>query len=138
VGDLASGLARGAVTPGAFDLVVAQFVLEHLEDPGAEIALVAQALAPGGHAALIVPSAEAVEAQVFGGAYRSLRGDHLHYFSRRSLGILVERAGLGIAAAWTECNVHLLLGFLSAEELARDVYGAGLGPDLTLLARKPA
>ena len=138
VGDLGSALASGVVGPGAFDLVVAQFVLEHLEDPGAELDRMALALAPGGHAALIVPSAEAVEADVMGGAYRSLRGDHLHYFSRRSLGSLVERAGLETAALWTECNVHVLLGFLSAEELARDVYGAGLGPDITLVARKPA
>jgi hypothetical protein len=85
----------------------------------------------------VVPSADAAEAEVLGASYRSLRADHLHLFSRRSAELLLRAAGLAPAAAATACNLHLLLGVLSAEELARDVYRAGRGPDLTIVARKP-
>ena len=138
VGDLASAVRCGAVAEGAHDLVVAQFVLEHVVDPAAELGLAASALAPGGVLALVAPSSEALEIDVFGGSYRSLRADHLHLFSRRSLETLLAGARLETLDVSTGCSLHLLRGFLTPDELERHVYGAGLGPDITLLARKPA
>jgi SAM-dependent methyltransferase len=136
VGDLASALASGVVARGAYDLVVAQFVLEHVVDPAAELACVVLALAPGGHAALVVPSADAAEIEVFGPSYRSFRADHLHLFSRRSLDSFFRGAGLELVELATEDNLHLLLGGFSRDELERDVYGAGLGPDIVAVATK--
>jgi SAM-dependent methyltransferase len=134
-GDLASALACGAVQPGQHDLVLYQFVLEHVRDPCAELAMAGTALAPGGVIALVVPSAEAAEIEVFGAAYRSIRGDHLHLFTRRSIEAVLARVGLAVTAFTTECNIHLLLGFLTAEELEQDIYAAGRGPDMMVIAR---
>jgi 2-polyprenyl-3-methyl-5-hydroxy-6-metoxy-1,4-benzoquinol methylase len=126
---------EGAAIPGPFDLVLYQFVLEHLADPVAELARAARVVAPSGCLALFVPSMEAVEVEVFGASYRSLRADHLHLFSRRSITRCLGDAGLRVVALDSECNLHLLGGFLTDEEL-REVYASGRGPDLRVLAER--
>jgi SAM-dependent methyltransferase len=136
-GTLAEALSARIVRPGAFGLVLYQFVLEHLVDPVAELRRVAAALASGGALALVVPSADAIELDIFGASYRSLRHDHLHLFSRRSLTRVVRSAGLEPIAMATVCNLHLLSGFLAPADLAA-VYDAGRGPDLRVLAGKGA
>ncbi|WP_394821067.1 class I SAM-dependent methyltransferase [Pendulispora albinea] len=134
-GTLAQALDEEAIRPGAFDLVLHQFVLEHIPDPIAELSAVARALAPGGFAAAWIPSAEAVELEVFGAAYRSLRHDHLHLFSRRSIARAFRAAGLTLTISETDCSLHLLRGFLDDAEL-RALYASGRGPDLLALAHK--
>jgi SAM-dependent methyltransferase len=136
-GTLGEALASGAtVRPGAFGLVLYQFVLEHVGDPVAELGHAREATAPGGWVVLLVPSMEAVEIDVFGGSYRSFRADHLHLFSRASLRAVLDRAGLALHQAESHCNVHLLGGLLSARALDR-LYASGRGPDLFVLARRP-
>jgi SAM-dependent methyltransferase len=137
IGTLASAFGDDALGVHSFDLVIYQFVLEHLSDPASELALVYRALSVGGLVALAIPSAEATEVDVFGASYRSLRADHLHLFSRRSIVLALAQAGLQVVASKTECNIHLLAGFLSVEELDHWIYGPGLGPDLIVLARRP-
>jgi hypothetical protein len=78
---------------------------------------------------------EAAEVDVFGASYRSFRADHLHLFSRASLGALLGRAGFVLRALDSHCNIHLLEGLLSAGALAR-LYDGGRGPDLFVLAEK--
>jgi hypothetical protein len=73
--------------------------------------------------------------EVFGASYRSLRSDHLHLFSRRSLKACLDAAGLKLRAATTTCGVHLLRGFVSDESLAQ-LYEDGGGPDLYALAER--
>jgi SAM-dependent methyltransferase len=135
VGTLAEAYDTKHVSNGTFDLVLYQFVLEHLVDPGAELRLAARSLSPDGHVVLIVPSMEAAELAVFGGSYRSARSDHLHLFSRRSLALLLAGAGLALVTAESFCSLHLLRGFLSEQELTV-LYASGLGPDLRVIARK--
>lgn len=137
VGDLKSAIDAELAREGWFDLVLYQFVLEHLRDPAAELGQAARAARPGGLIALVVPSADARELDVFASSYRSMRADHLHLFSRRSIELGALRAGLQPIASRTECNIHLLRGILSAEELDRHVYLPGRGPDLLFLARRP-
>jgi 2-polyprenyl-3-methyl-5-hydroxy-6-metoxy-1,4-benzoquinol methylase len=132
-GTLRSALASGDVAPGAWDLVLYNFVLEHVHDPAAELRDAAAALAPDGCLALVVPSMDACEVDVFGGTYRSFRRDHPHIFSRRSLATLLARAGLSPLTVETECNAHLLRGFLTDAEL-RALYERGGGPDMIVLA----
>jgi len=136
VGSLSAALLSGVVPAAGHDLVLYQFVLEHLSDPCAELCLATRALAPGGALVLVVPSADAAEIDVFGAAYRSVRGDHLHLFSRRSIEAALARVGLAICGLKTECSIHLLRGFLSIEELERDVYAAGRGPDMLVVAQR--
>jgi hypothetical protein len=87
--------------------------------------------------AITVPSIEAAEVEVFGASYRSLRGDHHHLFTWRSIDHVLARAGLRRIASTTECNVHLLRGFLSPDELQL-LYASGRGPDALILAERCA
>lgn len=134
-GTLAQAQASGAVAPGAWDVVLYQFVLEHLAAPEEELARAATALAPRGAVVLMLPSADAAEAEVFGARYRSLRADHLHLFSRASVDAVLRRAGLRAVACESTCSLHLLRGFLSTAELEA-LYAAGRGPDWWVLATR--
>jgi SAM-dependent methyltransferase len=135
VGTLGGALASGAIARGGWDLVLYQFVLEHLYGPEVELHHAAQAVAPGGHLALVVPNMSTFEVDVFGAAYRSFRADHLHLFSVRSLGSYLATAGFTEVAHRTTCSLHLLRGFLEPKELD-DLYDRDRGPDLVFLARR--
>jgi SAM-dependent methyltransferase len=135
VGTLDHALRAQAVSPGTMDLVLYQFVLEHLADPAEELRQARRALGAQGHLLLCVPSMDAAEITVFGASYRSFRSDHLHLFSKRSLSALLERAGFALVAEMTECNLHLLREFFSVAEL-ESLYARGEGPDRIVLARR--
>ena len=130
---LSSSGSRSGVRRTSFDVVLYQFVLEHVADPAAELALAREALAPGGSLVLLVPSMEAAEIAAFGGSYRSFRADHLHLFSRASLAAVLARAGFAVRDLDSHCNIHLLRGLLSAPALDR-LYASGRGPDFFVLA----
>ena len=135
-GSLAQALATPAsgVAPGSWDAVLYQFVLEHVSDPVAELTTARAALRPGGVLALLVPSMEALELDVFGASYRSLRADHLHLMTRASLQAILGRARFEGATVESHCNLHLLSGLLSDAALTH-IYATGRGPDLWVLAR---
>jgi len=135
-GDLAQALvaSTSGIVAGAWDAVLYQFVLEHVRDPVAELTTARAALRPGGWLALLVPNMDAVEIDVFGAGYRSLRADHLHLMTRASLEAILRRAGFRLSTVESHCNLHLLRGFLSDAALA-DIYARGRGPDLWVLAR---
>ena len=133
-GTLGRGLANGEIERGAWNLVLYQFVLEHMSEPELELARAAEALAPGGYLVIVVPNMATFELPVFGAAYRSLRADHYHLFSPASASAYLRTARLREVAHKTSCNLHLLRGFLSQEELA-ELYQADRGPDLFLVAQ---
>lgn len=134
VSTLGEALASGAVPHRSFDLVLYQFVLEHVTDPRDELRQAAAALSRGGHLVLVVPSMSALELAVFGGRYRSLRGDHLHLFSPPSIERYLTQAGLELVELSSHCNLHLLRGFLEPEQL-QTIYAQRKGPDLTVIAQ---
>jgi SAM-dependent methyltransferase len=136
VGTLAEALAspESQVPPGAWDAVLYQFVLEHVPDPVSELTTACRALRPGGWLALLVPSMEAAEIEAFGASYRSFRADHLHLFSRASIGAVLQRAGFVLQLAESFCNIHLLREVLSASALTH-LYRSGRGPDFFVVAR---
>jgi hypothetical protein len=72
---------------------------------------------------------------VFGAAYRSFRGDHLHLFTRASLGAMLAEAGFVLHLCESGCNIHLFGEVLSPPALAR-LYESGRGPDLLAVARR--
>lgn len=121
---------------GTFDLVLYQFVLEHIADITREVATAFARTAPGGLACFVVPSMDATERLVFGPRYRSLRADHLHLFSGDSLRGVLGRAGFVEVMVHSECRLHLLRGFLSSAE-CHALYAGGLGPDFVATARRP-
>ena len=136
-GTLGGALASGEIERRGWDLVLYQFVLEHMREPGLELAHAAQALVPGGYVVIVVPNMATFELAVFGGAYRSLRADHYHLFSPASAAAYLRAAGLREVARKTTCNLHLLRGFLTQEELT-SLYRTDRGPDLFLVAQGQA
>ncbi|MER2563585.1 MAG: class I SAM-dependent methyltransferase [Myxococcaceae bacterium] len=131
--DTITGTCRDVA--GQFDVVLYQFVLEHIANVRAELNDAFARCAPGGLVCVIVPSMDAVEREVFAAKYRSFRADHLHVFSRRSIEALLVRADFTDVRVTSECNLHLLEGFLSHDECTA-LYARGLGPDLVVTARR--
>lgn len=137
-GTLSEAVAAGSVAPRTFDLVLYQFVLEHIADPRAELALAASVLRPQGRAVVVVPNMAAAEERVFGAAYRSFRADHVHLFTRRSLERWGRDVGLSLSSCWSECNLHLLVDFVPPSFLP-SLYAQGDGPDLiATFVKEPA
>ncbi len=84
----------------AFDLVLMSHVLEHIDDPAAELRAIRQILAPAGALFLEVPN---------GSGNRRLPIDdnrsHLHFFSATSLTRLLADAGLETVAVATDVRL---------------------------------
>lgn len=116
-GTLAEIVAAKAIPDTCWDVVLYLFVLEHLPDPEQELRIAAQMLSPNGVLALVVPNMNSLEREIFGASYRSFRRDHLWLFSVASLQLLLERAGLKMIAAESQCNIRVLRGFLTEQEL---------------------
>jgi len=82
-----------------FDTIAATDVLEHMSDPRQDFNVLADKLLPKGHFYLSVPNADSFRARTQGTQWRMVRPlGHLHYFSRQSLLLLAERAGLEVVA----------------------------------------
>jgi SAM-dependent methyltransferase len=78
---------------GAFDAIVLGDVIEHLTDPLAALERIGGLLAPGGVLFLTVPDAGSRVARAMGRRWWSVIPTHVQYFSRRSLTLLLHRAG---------------------------------------------
>jgi 2-polyprenyl-3-methyl-5-hydroxy-6-metoxy-1,4-benzoquinol methylase len=135
-GTLTEARQSGAVRHD-YDLVLYQFVLEHLTNPAAELREIASILGPGCRLVLTIPSMDALELKVFGGSYRSFRSDHCHIFSCQSIGLLLRDAGFTVTDTKTDCSAHLLQGFYSGAEL-QTIYDSGRGPDMFVIAQREA
>jgi 2-polyprenyl-3-methyl-5-hydroxy-6-metoxy-1,4-benzoquinol methylase len=107
-------------------------VIEHVPDPAETFRTIAALLAPGGLVAIRTPSIAAVERDVFGPAYHSLKKEHLNYFSPASLGRFLGDAGLAPLLITTQS--HLLDGFFPGKLLTFDKVLRG--SDIFAVARK--
>ncbi len=79
---------------GAFDVVWASEVIEHVADTAPWLSEVRRVLAPGGRLLLTTPSHGRLRVAL-GGVQRFSEplGDHLHLYTRRSLGSTLEELG---------------------------------------------
>ncbi|MGH7016538.1 MAG: methyltransferase domain-containing protein [Caulobacteraceae bacterium] len=93
-------MAQGAIGEASFDLVLMSHVLEHLEDPGAEIDAIKRVLRPGGALFLEVPNRS---------GNRRLPIDdnrsHLQFFSPASLCRMLADRGMETLAAATDARL---------------------------------
>jgi SAM-dependent methyltransferase len=86
---------------GAFDLVYARHVIEHVAAPVALLTDMAQALAPGGRVCLETPSLDWILAR---GQMQDLFYEHCNYFTAATLAAACAAAGLG------QCRVETRFG----------------------------
>lgn len=90
---LEQDLLSADLPAASFDAIVLGDVIEHLTDPLAALRQIAGLLAPGGVIYLTLPDSGSRLARAMGARWWGVIPTHVQYFSRRSLGILLERAG---------------------------------------------
>jgi SAM-dependent methyltransferase len=85
-----------------FDYVTLSQVIEHVTDPVQTLRGVAHVLKPGGVAILSTPNANGWGATVFGRRWINWHAPyHLQFFTRRSMALAAEQAGLVVQTAVT-------------------------------------
>lgn len=80
--------------PGAYDAVLLMGVIEHFSDPVAELRHVRRLLVPGGIAVIWTGDVGSLPSRLLGRRWWYWQGQHIQYFTRRSLDLACTRAGL--------------------------------------------
>jgi SAM-dependent methyltransferase len=86
-------LFAAELEPGAYDAIFLGDVIEHLPRPGDALDRFAGLLAPGGVLAMALPDAGSRLARAMGRRWWAVLPTHVQYFTRRSMGTLLERHG---------------------------------------------
>jgi len=125
-------LETARLDPGAFDAVVMGDVIEHLPDPGRALDRVHDLLVPGGVLALALPDAGSRVARVLGARWWSVLPTHVQYFTRASLGRLLDRHGFSVERMQTAPKAFTVGYYLQRLE----GYSPGLAQVAVALARR--
>lgn len=96
--------------PDSFDYVTMSQVIEHVTDPVQTLSGIKRALKPGGLAIFSTPNASGWGALVFGNRWINWHAPyHVQFFSRNSMRLAAEQAGLVFVSAKTITNSEWLL-----------------------------
>jgi len=95
-----------------FDVVTMWDVIEHLTDPAAEIRSVYRVVKPGGIFAIHTIDIESLFARLMGKRWPWLMEMHLYYFSPRTLGKMLARAGFQVVSSHAQGR-FLRLGYFA-------------------------
>jgi SAM-dependent methyltransferase len=98
-------LAERAGGGDRYDVVTMWDVVEHLADPGAELAHVRTLLRPGGRLYLSTIDAGSRIARMLGPRWPWLMDMHLYYFDRRTIAALLEQRGFRVVEIGTYTHV---------------------------------
>jgi SAM-dependent methyltransferase len=139
-----------------YDVVTMWDVIEHLDDPAAELARARRILRPGGFLAVHTMDIESLAARILGRRWPWLMDMHLHYFSRRTLAEMLRRSGFEILWIGPQGR-YLTLGYLATRlaalsrplgraaqaavgglGLAGKTFPVNFGDLITVYARRPA
>lgn len=127
-----SELLEADLEPRAFDAAIMDDVLEHLPDPGGALDRVAELLRPAGVLHLALPDAGSPVARIMGRRWWSVLPTHVHYFTRHSLRVLLERRGWTVLELRTAPKVFTVRYYLGRLE----GYSQPLSARLIVLARR--
>lgn len=96
----------------SFDVITMWDVIEHLDDPSAEVGKILKLLEPGGIFAVHTMDIDSPIARVMGPRWPWLMDMHVHYFSRRTMALLLEQNGF--ENIWVGAQGrYLSLGYLA-------------------------
>jgi len=105
-------LATSGLAAASFDVVTMWDVIEHVADPQAEIREAHRLLKPGGMLVLHTMDIDSRFARLMGRRWPWLMEMHIYYFSRRTLGAMVEQAGFRVIRSEPQGR-YLRLGYLA-------------------------
>lgn len=115
-------LAAADLQDRTFDVITLWDVIEHVDDPAAELGRAFDRLNPGGIIAVHTMDIDSIAARLMGRRWPWLMAMHIHYFSRRTLMAMMRRRGFEIL--WGGPQGRLLrLGYIASRL-------AGLNPAL--------
>lgn len=100
------------VPPQSFDVITMWDVIEHVENPPAELAHANRLLKPGGVLAVHTMNVESFFARLMGRRWPWLMDMHIHYFSERTLRQMLQKEGFEILASGAQGRC-LRLGYLA-------------------------
>jgi 2-polyprenyl-3-methyl-5-hydroxy-6-metoxy-1,4-benzoquinol methylase len=116
-----------------FDLITMWDYIEHPDDPLQDLLDCSKLLSEGGYLVIKTPNILALEFDVFGGFYHSLKQEHLNYFSPNSLTQLLNMAGFELRMKYGIS--HLFQG-LNTGSLTSLAIANGKESDILLIAQK--
>jgi SAM-dependent methyltransferase len=76
-----------------FEYAVLLGVIEHFEDPSLQVSYISSLLADGGHLVLWTGDRKSITSKVLGRYWWYWQGQHIQYFTERSLALLLDRHG---------------------------------------------
>jgi ubiquinone/menaquinone biosynthesis C-methylase UbiE len=96
-----------------FDVVTMWDVIEHVDDPSAELAKAYRLLEPGGILAVHTMDIDSRIARLMGGRWPWLMDMHMHYFSRATLAQMLKKNGYEVLWSGAQGR-YLRLGYLAS------------------------
>jgi SAM-dependent methyltransferase len=94
-------LEKNMLEGGAYSLIIASHLIEHLRRPRVFLAEARRLLAPGGRLFLTTPNCDGFQARLFKNHWRSAIFDHLYLFSVKTLSRMLEQEGFYIEKTLT-------------------------------------
>ncbi len=120
-------LATDGFDTASFDVVTMWDVIEHVEQPSAEVRAASRLLKPGGLLVIHTMDLNSLFARLMGRRWPWLMEMHVYYFTRRTLAMLLEQAGFQILSVQPQGR-YLRLGYLATRIAAYNrPLGNGLG-----------
>lgn len=100
--------------PGSFDAVTLCDFLEHVVDPVATLARIAELLRPGGILLIMTPDTGSLSRRLMGRRWTHYKVEHLSYFDRRSIAAAGARTGF-VMERFVPCRKVLRLRYLRTQ-----------------------
>lgn len=138
---------------GRFDVITLIGVIEHFSDPLAEMQRICRLLGPGGMVVVWTGDVDSITSRLMGRRWWYWQGQHIQYFTRRSLELLCSRSGLEAAGierypfaatsrtvnnSLRRYRLHRLLSLiLSPAFTLKPVWNLRIPGELLLFARRP-
>jgi 2-polyprenyl-3-methyl-5-hydroxy-6-metoxy-1,4-benzoquinol methylase len=120
-------LATAGFDDGTFDVITMWDLIEHLEQPSAEVRKAFHLLKPGGLLVVHTMDMDSLFARLMGPRWPWLMEMHIYYFTRQTLTMLMEQTGFQVISVRPQGR-YLRLGYLATRVAAFSrPLGRGLG-----------
>jgi len=111
---------------GTFDVITLWDTLEHMDHADKTIEKASRLLKPGGLLVVQVPQADSLLARLLGSEWWAMGPDHANYFSRTTLGTLLEKNGLSVALFRSSIELKNMLVYILIPKWMRLRGGSGV------------